>query len=50
MLSFHITTDPKQPIADAHTMTERIESYLRGQIEGLGRVVIHVEPPGGLEP
>ena len=31
----------------AHTLTERIETLLRNQINNLGRVVIHVEPRDG---
>jgi divalent metal cation (Fe/Co/Zn/Cd) transporter len=45
-LTFHCSMDPAAPIADAHTLTERIESILRNRAPNLGRVVIHVEPRG----
>jgi len=45
-LTFHCAVDPDAPIADAHTLTERIESILRSQAPNLGRVIIHVEPRG----
>ena len=32
------------PIAEAHSLTEHIESRLRRRVPDLGRVVIHVEP------
>lgn len=44
-VTFHCTVDRCLAITDAHTITERIESLLRGQVSNLGRVVIHVEPP-----
>lgn len=44
-LTFHCTMDPQMPITAAHTVTEQIETLLRGQVPNLGRVVIHVEPP-----
>ncbi len=43
-LTFHCTLDASTPIIDAHTITERIEGFLRTQVPNLGRVVIHVEP------
>jgi cation diffusion facilitator family transporter len=46
-VTFHCTVDPTLPITDAHTLTERIESQLRNQVNNLGRVVIHVEPANG---
>jgi cation diffusion facilitator family transporter len=45
-LTFHCAMDPNAPIADAHTLTERVEGILRSQAPNLGRVVIHVEPRG----
>ncbi len=45
-ISFHCTLAPGMPITEAHTVTERMESLLRSQVPGLGRVVIHVEPTG----
>jgi len=44
-ISFHCVLDASESIADAHTFTERIEQALRDRMPGLGRVVIHVEPP-----
>jgi divalent metal cation (Fe/Co/Zn/Cd) transporter len=46
-VTFHCTVDPTLPITDAHSLTERIESQLRNQVNNLGRVVIHVEPANG---
>ncbi len=43
-MSFHCIMDGDIPIADVHTLTERIEGVMRTQIPNLGRVVIHVEP------
>jgi cation diffusion facilitator family transporter len=43
-VTFHCVMDAGTPIAEAHTVTERIESKLRTQVPNLGRVVIHVEP------
>ncbi len=43
-LTFHCALDASTPIIDAHTITERIEGFLRTQVPNLGRVVIHVEP------
>ena len=38
--------EPNLPISDAHKLTVQLESALRAQLPELGRVVIHVEPPG----
>jgi cation diffusion facilitator family transporter len=46
-VTFHCTVASSLPITEAHTLTERIESLLRNQVNNLGRVVIHVEPPNG---
>ncbi len=46
-VTFHCTVDSSLPITEAHTLTERIENLLRNQVNNLGRVVIHVEPPNG---
>lgn len=45
VVSLHCTLDPATAITDAHGLTQRLEDYLRSRIPGLGRVVIHVEPP-----
>ncbi len=44
-VSFHCVLDAATAITDAHSITQRLEDYLRSRIAGLGRVVIHVEPP-----
>jgi cation diffusion facilitator family transporter len=44
-LSFHCIVAPDMPISRAHDLTARIEVRLREHFPGLGRVVIHVEPP-----
>ncbi len=46
-LTFHCTMAADTPIAEAHALSEHIESLLRGQMPSLGRVVIHVEPDDG---
>jgi divalent metal cation (Fe/Co/Zn/Cd) transporter len=43
-VSFHCVLAGSTAITEAHDLTVRLEEYLRGQIAGLGRVVIHVEP------
>jgi len=43
-ISFHCPMPPDTAITDAHQLTERLESHLRARLEGVGRVVIHVEP------
>jgi cation diffusion facilitator family transporter len=44
-ISFHCIMDPGMPISRAHELTSRTEAKLREHLPGLGRVVIHVEPP-----
>jgi cation diffusion facilitator family transporter len=44
-LSFHCIVDKDMPISEAHELTSRTEAKLREHFPGLGRVVIHVEPP-----
>lgn len=44
-LSFHCIVNPDMPISQAHELTSRTEAKLREHFPGLGRVVIHVEPP-----
>jgi divalent metal cation (Fe/Co/Zn/Cd) transporter len=43
-VSFHCALDAATAITEAHELTVRLEEYLRAQVPGLGRVVIHVEP------
>jgi cation diffusion facilitator family transporter len=43
-VSCHCTLEAETPITLAHEFTQRLESYLRARISGIGRVVIHVEP------
>jgi cation diffusion facilitator family transporter len=45
-VSFHATMAPSLPIGDAHKLTVQLENLLRARLPELGRVVIHVEPPG----
>jgi cation diffusion facilitator family transporter len=45
-VSFHCTVAPDMPIGQAHALTERIESELRRRLPSLGRIIVHVEPPG----
>jgi len=44
-VSFHCTLAATTSIKQAHAFTHRIEQYLRAQIPGLGRIVVHTEPP-----
>jgi len=46
-VSFHCRMDPSTPIGLAHDMTARLEDHVRASVEGVGRVVIHVEPEPG---
>jgi cation diffusion facilitator family transporter len=43
-VSFHCRMDPSVSIGQAHEMTARLENLVRAGVEGVGRVVIHVEP------
>lgn len=43
-VSFHCELEPATSITDAHEMTVQLEDYLRANVPGLGRVVIHAEP------
>jgi len=43
-VTFHCAMDGAASIGDAHLLTERVETFLRGRVPNLGRVVIHVEP------
>jgi cation diffusion facilitator family transporter len=45
-VSFHATMPTTLSIAEAHRLTVQLESLLRTRLPELGRVVIHVEPPG----
>ncbi len=44
-VSLHCTLEADTAITVAHDLTMRLEDFLRERIRGLGRVVIHVEPP-----
>lgn len=46
-VSLHVRLDPATGIIDAHSASERLESYLRRQVPGIDRVLIHVEPKRG---
>lgn len=45
-VSFHCALDPSIAITAAHDLTLRLENHLRAEVPNIGRVVIHVEPPG----
>ncbi len=47
-VAFHCTMEPNLAISDAHKLTVQLESLLRASLPELGRVVIHVEPPGSV--
>ena len=42
--SFEVVADEDLPIADAHELTEQVETRLRSQMPYLADVLIHVEP------
>jgi cation diffusion facilitator family transporter len=46
-VSLHIRLDPATGIVDAHSASERLESFLRRRVPGIDRVMIHVEPLRG---
>jgi cation diffusion facilitator family transporter len=46
-VSLHVRLDPATGIVDAHSASERLESYLRRRVPGIDRVLIHVEPLRG---
>ncbi|WP_243439726.1 cation-efflux pump [Fundidesulfovibrio soli] len=43
-VSFHCRMAPEASISQAHEMTARLENMVRAEVEGIGRVIIHVEP------
>jgi cation diffusion facilitator family transporter len=45
-VSFHCVVSETVAIGDAHSLTEQLELALRRDVPNLGRVTIHVEPPG----
>jgi cation diffusion facilitator family transporter len=45
-ISFHCTLAGTTSIKDAHAFTQRVEQFLRSEVQGLGRVIVHCEPPG----
>ncbi len=45
-VSFHCALDGGTSITEAHETSDRLEKALRERVAGLGRVLIHVEPPG----
>jgi cation diffusion facilitator family transporter len=44
-VTFHCIVDADMPISRAHELTAKAENRLRQLFPGLGRVVIHTEPP-----
>lgn len=44
-VSLHCSFSPEVSIAEAHDLSERLETRLREELPGLQRVVIHLEPP-----
>ncbi|RPI55095.1 MAG: cation-efflux pump [Chloroflexi bacterium] len=43
-VAFHCLADPTLPIAEAHGLCEQVETELKARIEGLSRVLVHLEP------
>ena len=43
----HCLADPDLPITDAHHLAALAEKRIYSEIEGVGQVLIHVEPEGG---
>jgi len=46
-VSLHVRLNPATGIVDAHSASERLESFLRRRVPGIDRVLIHVEPRRG---
>jgi cation diffusion facilitator family transporter len=44
-VSFHCVMAPSMLISQAHHLTVEVEAVLRRRLPGLGRIIIHVEPP-----
>ncbi|MFH1262962.1 MAG: cation diffusion facilitator family transporter [Pseudomonadota bacterium] len=44
VIVFHLVCDGSVSLAEAHTLTAKIEARLRQQIHDVGRIVIHTEP------
>jgi cation diffusion facilitator family transporter len=42
----HCLADPDLPIAEAHRLADQAEKRLHGDIDGIGQLLIHVEPEG----
>jgi cation diffusion facilitator family transporter len=42
----HCLADPDLPIAEAHSLADRAEKRLHGEIEGISQLLIHLEPEG----
>ena len=43
--TLHVTQPADRPLTEAHALAEAIERRLHAREPGLGRVVVHVEPP-----
>ncbi|MBN1937985.1 MAG: cation diffusion facilitator family transporter [Candidatus Aminicenantes bacterium] len=48
-VSFHCSLAPETPLGEAHKFSERFETELRHHLPRIGRVLIHIEPPGPVE-
>lgn len=46
-VTLHVTQPARQPLTDAHALSEAIERALHAREPSLHRIVIHVEPPEG---
>ncbi len=42
----HCLADPDLPISDAHRLSDYAEKRLRGEMEGISQLLIHLEPDG----
>jgi divalent metal cation (Fe/Co/Zn/Cd) transporter len=43
-LSLHCRIDGSRPVEEAHRLAEAVETRLRSELPGLGRITIHTEP------
>ena len=45
----HCLADPDLPVAEAHRLADQVEKLVHTRIQGVKRVLVHVEPEGEME-
>lgn len=43
-ITLHAHVDPKLSVHEAHELAEKIEGKIRGKIESIGNITVHIEP------